>query len=80
MYVTTNAHGQWSLRVEPSGLQIDAYHHADGRPHMHRPGRYETTTDLPGLTAPQARRIVRAHLEREGEIRFRSLLKELRTK
>lgn len=78
LYRTYNDHGEWSIRVEPGGLQIDNYHSRGGTPHIHHPRHYEETDPLPGLTEERAWSIVWKHLETHGRIVYRRLIKELR--
>lgn len=71
-----NRHGEWSVRVEPGGLQIDTFH-ADKRPHLHTPADYDRRIPIPLLTAQHAAMTVYDHLERERGVRLPLLLQEL---
>lgn len=78
VYRTANPHGEWSIRVEPGGLQIDTFHHKGKRAHLHPPGDYDRPIDLPKLTAEAAGDAILAHLRRRGEIRLEELIVELK--
>jgi len=77
VYRQSNPHGEWSIRIEPEGFQIDNYHDAAG-PHAHLPRAYESPVSLPRLLYERARLIVEAHLQRRAALDPTLLLEELK--
>ena len=76
VYSTYNDHGEWSIRVEPGGLQIDNYHSRGASVHMHRSGRYNPQLDLPPITESTAAAIIVRHLVANRGIKIDTLLQE----
>lgn len=77
LYKQSNAHGAWSIRVEPEGFQIDAYHDPK-LPHAHRSEDYEHPVPLPGLVFERALAILEDHLRTRGQIVLTRILEELK--
>jgi len=78
LYKQSNAHGQWSIRVEPEGFQLDSYHDASRQPHAHSGKPGDDLVALPGLSFDRALAVVEMHLRQRGEIQFQRLLEELK--
>jgi hypothetical protein len=77
VYRTYNLHGEWSIRIEPGGCQIDNYHSRGGTPHLHPPGDYDRPVEIPGLEELRGNEIVLLHLLRHGTVKVDVLLVEL---
>lgn len=76
VYIQSNAYRQWSIRVEPGGLQIDTYHDPEAA-HVHPPGDYPGTVPVAGLSLQRARYVLESHLLRLGKVVLPILLEEL---
>lgn len=72
-----NAVGQWSLRVDPEGLLVDAYH-AEG-PHIHDPANRDRRIPIGNVELVDVERIVREHLTIHGKVVVDLLARELRS-
>ena len=77
VYVTGNHHQEWSLRVEPDGLQIDTYHSKGKSVHLHPPGDYGHPIELAPIEFARAQQIVYQHLFPLQAIRLAELVEEL---